>query len=174
MSKRQSNTYPVNTSATGLKAVAVFEASKGLVVILAGIGLLVFVHHDAQAFAERLVSDFHLNPARHYPKVFIDAAGRLTDANLWILAAGAFAYSTLRFTEAYGLWRARAWGEWMGIVSCGVYLPVEALELFRRPTLIKMVLLVLNLVLVTYLSYRRYRYPRRDGREQRPTIEFKS
>ena len=89
----------------------------------------------------------HLNPARHYPRVFIEAAGRLTDARLWLLAAGAFAYSLLRFAEAYGLWRERAWAEWIGIVSGGVYLPVEVYELVHRPTVLKAALLIVNAVI---------------------------
>jgi uncharacterized membrane protein (DUF2068 family) len=106
---------------------------------------------------------FHLNPARHYPRIFIEAAARLTDARIWMLAAGAFAYSALRFAEAYGLWRARSWAEFIGIVSGGIYLPVEALELIRRPTVLKAVLLAANALLVAYLSFVRYR----DSRELR-------
>ena len=144
----------------GLKAAALFEALRGLLVILAGLGLLAFVHRDAQAFAERLVFHLHLNPARHYPRVFIEAAGRLTDARIWLLATGAFAYSALRFAEAYGLWRARPWAQWIGIVSGGVYLPVEVIALVRRPTILKAALLVLNALLVAYLSVIRYRQSR--------------
>jgi uncharacterized membrane protein (DUF2068 family) len=147
-------------SQLGLKAAALFEALKGLLVILAGLGLLAFVHRDAQAFAERLVLHLHLNPARHYPRVFIEVAGRLTDARIWMFATGAFAYSALRFAEAYGLWRARPWAEWIGIVSGGVYLPVEVIALVRRPTILKAALLVLNALLVVYLSVIRYRQSR--------------
>ncbi|MBO0859373.1 MAG: DUF2127 domain-containing protein [Chloracidobacterium sp.] len=151
------------SSATGLKAAALFEALKGLLVILAGCGLLALLHRDAQGFAERLVLHLHLNPARHYPRIFIAAAARLTDARIWMLATGAFAYSALRLTEAYGLWRARPWAEWIGIVSGGIYLPPEALELIRRPTALKAALLTANALLVTYLSLIRYR----DSRELR-------
>jgi uncharacterized membrane protein (DUF2068 family) len=147
----------------GLKVAALFEALKGLLIILAGCGLLALLHRDAQAFAERLVLHLHLNPARHYPRIFIEAAARLTDARLWMLAAGAFAYSALRFVEAYGLWRARPWAVWIGIVSGGIYLPVEAFELIRRPTVLKVALLVANALLVAYLSFVRYR----DSRELR-------
>jgi uncharacterized membrane protein (DUF2068 family) len=149
-----------NPRQVGLKAAAVFEALKGLLVILAGLGLLAFVHRDAQAFAERLVLNLHLNPARHYPRIFIEAAGRLTDARIWLFATGAFAYSALRFAEAYGLWRARPWAEWIGIVSGSVYLPVEVIALVRRPTIFKAALLVLNALLVAYLSVIRYRQSR--------------
>ena len=147
----------------GLKVAALFEALKGLLIILAGCGLLALLHRDAQAFAERLVLHLHLNPSRHYPRIFIEAAARLTDARLWMLAAGAFAYSALRFVEAYGLWLARPWAEWIGIVSGGIYLPVEAFELIRRPTVLKAALLASNALLVAYLSFVRYR----DSRELR-------
>jgi len=158
--------YASNSPRVGLKAVALFEALKGLLVILAGLGLLAFVNRDAQSFAERLVLHFHLNPARHYPRIFIEAAGRLTNARLWLFATGAFAYSALRFAEAYGLWRARPWAQWIGIVSGGVYLPVEVIALARRPTTLKVILLVLNALLVAYLSVVRYR----QSRELRPRI----
>jgi uncharacterized membrane protein (DUF2068 family) len=112
------------------------------------------------------VVHLHLNSARHYPRVFIEAAGRLTDARLWLLAAGAFAYSLLRFAEAYGLWRERAWAEWIGIVSGGVYLPVEVYERVHRPTVLKAALLIVNAVIVAYLCFIRFRHsngsPRRS------------
>src|SRR5262249_9600821 len=155
-----------NSPRVGLKAAALLEALKGLLVILAGLGLLAFVNRDAQAFAERLVLHLHLNPARHYPRVFIEAAGRLTNARLWLFATGAFAYSALRFAEAYGLWRARPWAQWIGIVSGGVYLPVEVVALARRPTILKVILLILNAFLVAYLSVIRYL----QSRELRPRI----
>jgi uncharacterized membrane protein (DUF2068 family) len=155
------------SSPIGLKAAALFEALKGLLVILAGCGLLALLHHDAQAFAERVVLRLHLNPARHYPRVFIKAAARLTDARIWMLAAGAFAYSALRLTEAYGLWRARPWAEWIAIVSGGIYLPVEAFELIRRPTVLKAALLASNALLVAYLSFVRYRDSRELMRRRR-------
>jgi uncharacterized membrane protein (DUF2068 family) len=113
------------------------------------------------------VLHLHLNPARHYPRIFIEAAGRLTDARIWLFATGAFAYSALRFAEAYGLWRARPWAQWIGIVSGGVYLPVEVVALVRRPTILKFILLVLNALLVAYLSVIRYR----QSRESRQRIQ---
>jgi uncharacterized membrane protein (DUF2068 family) len=157
-----------NPPQVGLKAAALFEALKGLLVILAGLGLLAFVHCDAQAFAERMALHLHLNPAHHYPRVFIEAAARLTDARIWLFVTGAFAYSPLRFAEAYGLWRARPWAQWIGIVSGGVYLPVEVIALVRRPSILIAALLVLNALLVAYLSVIRYRQSRESRPRTRP------
>jgi uncharacterized membrane protein (DUF2068 family) len=144
----------------GLRAAAIFEALKGALVIVTGCGLLALIHRDAQAFAEHLVRHMHLNPARHYPRVFIEAAGRLTDSRLRTLAVMAFAYATLRFAEAYGLWRARAWAEWLAIISGAAYLPVEVYELARRVTAVRALALVTNAALVIFISYARYRTSR--------------
>jgi len=137
----------------GVRAVAVFEAAKGLLVVVAGFSLLSLVHHDAQHTAETIVRHLHLNPARHYPRVFIEAAGRVSSSRLWLLAGGAFAYSLVRFVEAYGLWHLRRWAEWFAILSGGLYLPVEIYELVRRPTLVKAAILLGNLLVVAYLLY---------------------
>src|SRR4051812_4300349 len=93
----------------GLDAVAVVEGLKGLVILLAGFGLLSLVHRDVQAIAEDIVAHFHLNPASRYPRVFLDFSARTSDARLWLFATLAFCYAALRLAEAYGLWRRRGW-----------------------------------------------------------------
>src|SRR5215510_6964711 len=130
-----------NSPQVGLKAAALFEALKGLLVILAGLGLLAFVHRDAQAFAERLVRHMHLNPARHYPRIFIEAASHLNDTRLRGLAALATLYALVRFVEAYGLWRTRTWAEWFAIIAGSVYVPVEIYELWKHPTVLRALVL---------------------------------
>jgi uncharacterized membrane protein (DUF2068 family) len=72
-----------------LRTVAVIEAAKGALILLVGFGLLSLVHHDVQRFAEHLISHSHMNPAARYPRIFLDAASQLTDARLWLMAAGA-------------------------------------------------------------------------------------
>ncbi|PYS82532.1 MAG: DUF2127 domain-containing protein [Acidobacteria bacterium] len=146
----------VTEIAAGVRAVAFFEALKGALVLVAGFGLLSLVHRDLQDLAERLVSHSHLNPASHYPRVFVEAAARTSDARLRTLAALAFAYSCVRFVEAYGLWRMRAWAEWFAIISGCIYLPIELYELFERATLIRAGVLVVNALIVAYLLYVRF------------------
>jgi len=131
-----------------VRAVALFEAAKGALVALAGFGALSLVHHDAQRLAEQLVGHLHLNPAKHYPRIFIDAAAHLTDARLWVLATLAAAYGLVRFVEAYGLWRGRRWAEWFAVVSGGIYIPFELYELFQGVTWVSLGALVVNVLIV--------------------------
>src|ERR1041385_9444022 len=66
----------VKEIAAGVRAIAFFEAVKGTLVLVAGFGLLSLVHRDLEDLAERLVQHSHLNPASHYPRVFLEAAAR--------------------------------------------------------------------------------------------------
>lgn len=137
--------------ARGVRVVAVFEALKGALVLSAGLGLLSLLHHDLQAVAERLVRHSHLNPAHHYPRIFIEAASHTNDSRLQFLAALAFLYAAVRFVEAYGLWRMRVWAEWFAIIAGAVYLPVEVYEIFRRATWMRGMIVLTNLLIVAYL-----------------------
>ncbi len=137
----------------GLRAIAVFEAAKGLLVLLAGFGVLGLLHRDVQAFAEHLVRISHLDPASKYPRIFVEAADRVTDAQLWWLAAGAATYAILRGFEAYGLWFARAWAEWLALFAGGLYVPVEIYHLAERFTWLRLAVLLTNLAIVGVMGY---------------------
>ncbi len=141
----------------GLRLVALLEAAKGGVVILAGLGFLALLHRDVQSVAEEIVRHLHFNPASHYPRIFLDAAARVTDARLWIMALAAAVYATVRLVEAYGLWREQVWAEWFGILSGSIYLPVEIYELAMRVTVVKLVILAVNLGVVGWLARERWR-----------------
>lgn len=138
-----------------LRAVASLEFLKGLAVLLLGFGLLSLVHRDIWEVASNFLELLRINPGHRYAQIFLNLADRLNDTSLWPLAAAAAAYSILRFVEAYGLWRARAWGEWVALVSGASYLPFEIYELARRPALTTAAVLLINLAIVLYMLYLR-------------------
>lgn len=149
---------PARGSSVGLRTIALFEATKGVLVLAVGFRLLAFVHRHAQNIGEEIVRRFHLNLAHRSPRIFLELADQLDNTHLQLLALAALLYSTARLVEAYGLWRRRAWAEWFAIISGGMYLPVELYELFCRVTMIKAVVFIVNAVIVAYLVYvRRYR-----------------
>lgn len=134
-----------------VRAVAVFEAAKGLLVLLAGMGALSSVHQDIQGLAERLVAHLHLNPAGAYPRIFLDFAAGLTDARLGALAALAAGYASVRFIEAYGLWHGRRWAELLAAVSGGVYIPFELFGIARGDTWFSLAALAVNVAVVALM-----------------------
>jgi len=136
----------------GIKTIAVLEAAKGALVLAAGAGLLAGVHHDLQALGELWVNRLHLNPASHYPRIFLHLLADFGNRQLWLLAAGAAVYSAVRFVEAYGLWRGRAWAEWFAVLSGGIYLPFEGYELALGFSPIKLAALTVNMAVVGYMA----------------------
>jgi uncharacterized membrane protein (DUF2068 family) len=141
----------------GLRVVALFEATKGALVLAVGFGLLAFIHKDLHLAAEQLVRHIHLNPARHFPQIFIDAANHMTDSRLLAMAVAALLYSVVRFVEAFGLWRQRQWAEWFALLTGGMYLPVEFYENLRGVTWPRAAVLTVNAAIVAYLAYVLYR-----------------
>jgi uncharacterized membrane protein (DUF2068 family) len=141
----------------GERAVALFEAAKGVLVLLLGFGVLSVVHKDVRAVAEELLLTFHLNPAHHFPSIFLDAAERLSDVRLWMIAALALAYAALRLIEAYGLWNGRRWAEWLAVASGSLYIPLEIDGIWHQPSSVRVSALALNIVVVAYIGWALWR-----------------
>ena len=136
-----------------LRPIAVFEAFKGVVALIAGFGLLGFLDNDNEVFAEEIIRHLHLDPAQHYAHIFIKAMAEQNDFQLMAWAGFAALYATVRFAEAYGLWHERRWAEWLAALSGGVYVPIELFELLRHATWIKFAALAINLVIVAYMVW---------------------
>jgi uncharacterized membrane protein (DUF2068 family) len=161
---------PHSAQLKALRAVASVEFLKGLVVLLAGFGVMSLVHRDVWDVTESFLEWLHISPDAHYAQVFLNLADQVTDAKLWGVALGALAYSSLRFGEAYGLWRERAWAEWLALISGAIYLPFEIYELIRRPDFIRLAIFVVNLAVVLYMVYLRMQARERVG-SPLPTAE---
>ena len=136
-----------------LRAVASVELSKGLVVLLAAFGVVFLVHRDPWDVADALLRLLHISPDAHFAHKFLNWADTLTDAKLWTVAGVALTYSVIRFVEAYGLWNARAWAEWMALISGALYLPYEIYKVAHRQSWLHIGILVVNLVVVLYMAY---------------------
>jgi uncharacterized membrane protein (DUF2068 family) len=140
-----------NKTTVALRTVAVFEAAKGLIVLLLGLGLLRLVHKDVDDVAEQIIRFLHASPGGRLSNLFIAAARKANDKSLWAVAAAAAVYAMVRFAEAYGLWYEREWAEWFALLSGAMYLPWEVLSIIRHSMPLKWIVLVLNLVIVLYM-----------------------
>ena len=151
----------------GLRTVAVIEATKGLLGTTSAFLVVAIVHKDVWEVVAGIFNFLHVNPDRHFAQVLLDLADRVTESQLWTLTAFLFAYSTLRFVEAYGLWRTRVWAEWLAILSGLVYMPFEIREIFHKPSPLRWGLLVVNVALVAYVAGIRYSGQRQQRVERR-------
>ena len=138
-------------SNSAIRAVAIFEGCKGVVALLAATGLLALLHADLYDLSVRLVEHAHLDPASKYPGIFLDAVSRFANTKVVLLAIGAALYSLIRLAEAYGLYYAKSWAEWLAAGSGAIYVPFEVLELQRHPSWLSVSLLLANLGVVAIM-----------------------
>jgi uncharacterized membrane protein (DUF2068 family) len=137
-----------------LRAVATFELTKGLIVLLAACGILLLVHReDPWDIADGLLRLLHISPDHHFAQVFLDWADSLTETKVWAVAGVAVAYSLLRFLETYGLWYAKAWAEWIALISGTLYLPFEIYKVVHQQNLFHISVLLINVAVVLYMAY---------------------
>ncbi len=155
------------SSRAGLRAVATFEASKGIAVLGLGI-LLLFMHTHAEEYASSLLFHLHIDPDRRVAHALLNAAASVTDARLFTIALAAVSYVTVRFVEAWGLWNRRIWAEWFALLSGTLYLPWECLKLAERVDWERIAVLVINVVIILYMLYVRissYKAPKEHAEE---------
>ncbi len=145
-----------STAKNGVRAIAIYEAVKGIIGLLAGFGLLTLLNRDLADFAEDLVAILHLNSEGRLAHRIVETIAKLNTSNIKIFFVIAFIYAAKQFVEAYGLWRLRAWAEWLAIFSGVIYIPVEIYELIHKPTFTRAGILIVNIAVVLYLySFRK-------------------
>ena len=147
------------SSPAGLRAVATFEAFKGIGVLLLSFTLLA-VHSHVEDFTESLLYHLHMDPDRRVAHAILNAASRIEDARLLTIIAAAVTYSSVRFIEAWGLWNRRVWAEWFALLSGTMYLPWEILKIAERANWERIGVLVVNVVIVLYMLWIRIREQR--------------
>lgn len=135
----------------GLRTVATIEFTKGVIVVLAGLGFLSMRHKTIWGVTESFLEFLHVSPYHHFVGVFIDLVSRLSDVHLWKIALVAGIYVILRFVEAFGLWYALPWAEWMAAITGGIYIPFEVSDLLHRPTWFRLCVVVINILIVFYM-----------------------
>lgn len=156
------------SSHAALRAIASVEIVKGVAILLIGFGLLTLLHKDVQIEAESLLIHLHINPDRRLSQALLDAAANVTSARLWAYAAACAIYAAVRFTEGYGLWHSRVWAEWFALLSGAMYLPWEVLKVIEHPRPVHWSLLLVNLLVVGYMSYIRIAAYRQSHRSPEP------
>jgi uncharacterized membrane protein (DUF2068 family) len=143
-------------SAAGLRTVAVFEASKGLLVVALAIALIA-VRGQIEDYTEDFLYALHLDPDRRFARMVMEAATKVSDARTWTVFFVAATYSTVRFVEAWGLWHMRIWAEWFALLSGTLYLPWEILKVAEHATWERVGVLLINIAIILYMLFIRVR-----------------
>ncbi|WP_084701120.1 DUF2127 domain-containing protein [Streptacidiphilus anmyonensis] len=82
---------------------------------------------------------------------------------LLITAAALLAYALIEIVEAFGLWAAKRWAEYLTVVATAAFLPLEIMELTHKVSGFKIGTLALNVLAVLYILLAKRLFGLRGG-----------
>ena len=135
----------------GLMLIAAFKLLKAAGLLALGFGALHYLHRDLAQAVAHWVDLLRVDPHNHYLLWLMQKLSKVDEKKLRELSVGTFSYAALFLCEGTGLALRKRWAEYLTIVSTGSLLPVEVYEIFVGPSVVKVGLLILNVVIVVYL-----------------------
>jgi uncharacterized membrane protein (DUF2068 family) len=75
----------------------------------------------------------------------------LSRNELYLIGSAVGLYTVILLFEAFGLWFARRWAEYLTLIETGILVPFEIYELTTKVSTLKILTLVINLAIVLYL-----------------------
>lgn len=94
----------------------------------------------------------------------LDDVGGWNLATIRLLLLLAVGYAVLEGIESWGLWHERRWAEYLTVVATAGLLPLELHELSERITVLRVVVLVINLAVLVWLVWAKRLFGFRGGR----------
>ncbi|HLK04490.1 MAG TPA: DUF2127 domain-containing protein [Candidatus Acidoferrum sp.] len=141
----------------GLMLIAAFKLIKGLALLAVGIAVHLLANRDLLLEAEHWVDLFRVDPHNHFLHLLLEKLTNVDAHKLRVLSVGTFIYSGLFLTEAVGLFLRKRWAEFLTVISTAGLIPLEVYELVHKSTLMRGLLLVINIAVVAYLIFEIHR-----------------
>lgn len=135
-----------------LLLIAVYKSLQALLFIAIGVGALHMLHRDIADDLALLADHLRFNPESRFVNFVLDKASLVDDPLLRRIGAAAFSYAGISMAEGIGLYLEKAWGEYLTLIITASFLPWEVFEIFHKITLFRSSLLVINALVLFYLS----------------------
>jgi uncharacterized membrane protein (DUF2068 family) len=137
-----------------IRLIALFKLLKAALLIAVGLGALHLIHKDVASLVEHWVRMLGLDPGNRYVDQALEKAGNLTPNKIKQLGVVSFIYAGLFLTEGIGLWMVKRWAEWFSVIITSSLVPFEIYEIHRHFSLIRVLVLIVNIAVVAYLIHR--------------------
>jgi len=134
--------------------IGVFKLVKGISLLIVGLGLLKLLHRDVAAVTQHWIEVLRVDPENRFIHRGLVRIFNVTPKQLKELSAGTFVYAAIFLTEGTGLLARKHWAEYMTLISTGLFIPLEAYEIHRHFTWLKVAVTLVNLLIVWYLAAR--------------------
>lgn len=134
--------------------IALFKGLKGLLLFLVAIKLLTLINRDVAEWAADFIARHRIDPDNRIVHTILEKLTGVGNKELVAMSVGSFLYSGLQLTEGIGLWLEKRWAEFLTVIATSLLIPVELYELYEKFTILRLVVLIVNLLMVAYLVLR--------------------
>lgn len=145
--------------------IAFYKLIQSLLFIAIGVGALRLLHKDVGDLFQILADHLRFNPEARVVHFVLVEASLVNDPLLRRIGAAAFCYAGISMAEGIGLYLEKLWGEILTLIITASFLPWEIMEIARRLTWPRLILLAINIAVFIYLlralTDRRLRKPRK-------------
>ncbi len=131
-----------------------WKVVKGLVLIIVGVKLLTLLNKDVAEWFADFVARHNIDAENKYVLSIMERLSGVKNNQIYLLSIGSFLYAGLDFTEGIGLWFEKRWAEWLTTVATALFVPFELYEIYERFTIVRVLILLVNLYLIWYLATR--------------------
>jgi len=137
-----------------IRLIAAFKLLKSALLLAVGMGAFHLLHKDLAVVLEHWVALLGLDPGNRHITRALQKAAVITPDKIKSFGVVSFIYAGLFLTEGIGLWLMKRWAEWFSVIMTTSLIPFEVYEIYRHPSAIKVLVLLLNIAVVGYLVYR--------------------
>jgi uncharacterized membrane protein (DUF2068 family) len=146
-----------NKPAPTLYAIIAVKLLKGALFLSMALVAYTLSDNDLPYEYRCLLHHLRLNPEKKFFSELALKIGTLSEAKVLWVAAGTAVYSLFSLVEGAGLIFRVSWAGWLAIGESAFFIPIELFEILRRPSWTVGVILLLNVIIVAYLSQNRER-----------------
>ena len=137
-----------------IRLIALFKLLKAALLIAVGMSAFHLLHRDLASVLEHWVRMLGLDPGNRYIDRALEKVGNLTPNKIKSFGIVSFIYAGLFLTEGIGLWMVKRWAEWFSAIITTSLVPLEVYEIYRHPSVLKCLILIINIAVVGYLLHR--------------------
>lgn len=145
----------------GVMLIGLFKLSKAIFFTCLGIAALRMVHHSLGDLVMRVADFLPVDPEGRLVSLLVDKADLIGNHQLREFSVATIGYAVVCLIEGTGLMLQKPWAEYLTVALTTLALPWELFELARRPSWLRVAVLLVNLAVLLYLIWVLKRHKRR-------------
>lgn len=136
----------------GVRIIGAGKLLSGLVSLVLAAAVFGHLDFDVAGWVTHTSELLHLAPGNRVLRKTIEAASGVHEGHLRVLGIVAFIYAILHLVEGVGLILERRWAGRLTVFVSGAFIPLEAFEIARRFTPVRIAVIMTNVAIVIYVA----------------------